>query len=85
MALAPLLTSAACSIFDFKIAEEAVRRLGNFSIKYQVSVSSIDFKNKSISCKPSIGSNCDERNASKDGMEPKEEEMEGNSMFVMTS
>jgi NADH:ubiquinone reductase (non-electrogenic) len=71
MALTPLLASAACSIFDFRIAEEPVRRLGNSIIKYQVSVSSIDFKNKSISCRPSIGSNGDERNASKDGMDSK--------------
>jgi NADH:ubiquinone reductase (non-electrogenic) len=72
MALTPLLDSAACSIFDFRIAEEPVRRLGNFIIKYQVSVSSVDLNNKSISFNPSIGSNGDEHNASMDGMEPKE-------------
>lgn len=63
MALTPLLASAACSIFDYRIAEEPVRRLSNSIIKYQVWVSGIDFNTKKIRCKPAIGSNGDAREA----------------------
>lgn len=67
MALTPLLASAACGIFDFRIAEEPVRRLSNQITKYQVTVSSIDFENKTITCRPNIGSNGNEKKASDEG------------------
>lgn len=56
MALTPLLASAACSIFDFRMAEEPVRRLGATFKKYQATCSSIDFDRNSIHCKSAIGS-----------------------------
>jgi NADH:ubiquinone reductase (non-electrogenic) len=55
MALTPLLASAACSIFDFRMAEEPVRRRNKSFIKYQASVS-IDFPSRQIRCKSAIGS-----------------------------
>jgi len=67
MALTPLLASAACSIFDYRIAEEPVRRLSNSIIKYQVWVSEIDFEAKKVVCKPAIGSNGDAREAGDEG------------------
>jgi NADH:ubiquinone reductase (non-electrogenic) len=56
MALTPLLASAACSIFDFRMAEEPVRRRKKSFIKYQASISSIDFPSRQIRCKSAIGS-----------------------------
>jgi NADH:ubiquinone reductase (non-electrogenic) len=63
MALTPLLASAACSIFDLRMAEEPVRRLSlSPSVqKYQVEVKAIDTKAKTIKCTPAIGSNGDAR------------------------
>ncbi|KAE9381881.1 hypothetical protein N431DRAFT_393548 [Stipitochalara longipes BDJ] len=57
MALTPLLASAACGIFDFRIAEEPVRRLSTTGrvTKYQVHVSSIDLKRRTVSCKAAVG------------------------------
>ncbi|KAL2060166.1 hypothetical protein VTL71DRAFT_9561 [Oculimacula yallundae] len=67
MALTPLLASAACGIFDFRIAEEPVRRIGMMNAathhgsdgikKYQVWVDSVNFANRSLSCRPAVGSN----------------------------
>ncbi|TVY35031.1 External alternative NAD(P)H-ubiquinone oxidoreductase B1, mitochondrial, partial [Lachnellula subtilissima] len=63
MALTPLLASAACSIFDFRIAEEPVRRqsLSAAVHKYQVHVLGVDFKDRRIKCVPAVGSNGDDR------------------------
>lgn len=66
MALTPLLASAACSIFDFRIAEEPVRRLSNEILKYQVKVEGIDLKRRILRCRPNIGSNGDLRPAKED-------------------
>ncbi|KAJ8064245.1 hypothetical protein OCU04_006592 [Sclerotinia nivalis] len=55
MALTPLLASAACSIFDFRIAEEPVRRRDSKFEKYQALVTSVDFDNQIIKCKACIG------------------------------
>jgi NADH:ubiquinone reductase (non-electrogenic) len=59
MALTPLLASAACSIFDFRIAEEPVRRLslGKDVIKYQVWCEAVDFDEKVVRCRAAVGSN----------------------------
>ncbi|TVY91748.1 External alternative NAD(P)H-ubiquinone oxidoreductase B1, mitochondrial, partial [Lachnellula willkommii] len=63
MALTPLLASAACSIFDFRIAEEPVRRssLAASVHKYQVHVLGVDFAQKRIKCVAAVGSNGDDR------------------------
>ncbi|KAN0122109.1 FAD/NAD(P)-binding domain containing protein [Hyaloscypha variabilis] len=57
MALTPLLASAACGIFDFRIAEEPVRRLSTAGrvTKYQVHVSSIDLKWQVVKCRAAVG------------------------------
>ncbi|ESZ89832.1 hypothetical protein SBOR_9783 [Sclerotinia borealis F-4128] len=55
MALTPLLASAACSIFDFRIAEEPVRRRDSKFEKYQALVTSVDFDTQTIRCKACIG------------------------------
>lgn len=67
MALTPLLASAACSIFDFRIAEEPVRRLSSDILKYQVYVESIDLRKRTLHCRPNIGSNGDSRPPEDDG------------------
>jgi NADH:ubiquinone reductase (non-electrogenic) len=71
MALTPLLASAACSIFDLRIAEEPVRRLSLFPSvkKYQVEVKSVDLEAKTIKCAPAIGSNGDSRTPSFNGID----------------
>jgi len=63
MALTPLLASAACGIFDFRIAEEPLRRLGNAGkvVKYQVHVSSVDLGKRVVRCRAAVGSNGDAR------------------------
>ncbi|PQE31906.1 hypothetical protein CJF32_00008824 [Rutstroemia sp. NJR-2017a WRK4] len=55
MALTPLLASAACSIFDFRLAEEPVRRRSKTFEKYQAIVTDIDFNGKTVHCRASIG------------------------------
>ncbi|APA08340.1 hypothetical protein SS1G_13269 [Sclerotinia sclerotiorum 1980 UF-70] len=55
MALTPLLASAACSIFDFRLAEEPIRRRDSKFEKYQALVTSVDFNNQIIKCKACIG------------------------------
>ncbi|TGO89937.1 hypothetical protein BPOR_0086g00070 [Botrytis porri] len=55
MALTPLLASAACSIFDFRLAEEPVRRRDSKFEKYQALVTSVDCKSQTIKCKACIG------------------------------
>ena len=54
VALTPLLASAACGIFDFRIAEEPVRRRNRFMQKIQASVSNVDFEKQSIYCQAAI-------------------------------
>jgi NADH:ubiquinone reductase (non-electrogenic) len=78
MALTPLLASAACSIFDFRIAEEPVRRLGNAGklVKYQVKVERVDLGGRKVWCRAVVGSNGDARLAAADGM-PGEKDREG--------
>jgi NADH dehydrogenase FAD-containing subunit len=66
MALTPLLASTACGIFDFRIAEEPVRRRNKTFKKYQASCSSVDFKKKVVKCRSAIGS---QRVGEEEGME----------------
>lgn len=71
MALTPLLASAACGIFDFRVAEEPVRSIGMMNAasnhgsdgikKYQVWVDSVDFDQRTLICRPAVGSNGDEK------------------------
>ncbi|KAK0108492.1 hypothetical protein ONS95_003296 [Cadophora gregata] len=71
MALTPLLASAACGIFDFRVAEEPVRRIGMMNAasnhgsdgikKYQVWVDNVDFEERILKCRPAVGSNGDEK------------------------
>ncbi|PVH76592.1 FAD/NAD(P)-binding domain-containing protein [Cadophora sp. DSE1049] len=71
MALTPLLASAACGIFDFRVAEEPVRRIGMMNAasnhgsdgikKYQVWVDSVDFEQRTLKCRPAVGSNGNEK------------------------
>ncbi|KAG9237601.1 putative NADH dehydrogenase [Amylocarpus encephaloides] len=66
-----LVQELACSIFDFRMAEEPVRRLSlspNVQ-KYQVLVQLIDLDKRTIKCTPAIGSNGDARRPSSDGLE----------------
>ena len=78
MALTPLLASAACGIFDFRIAEEPVRRLSTAGkvTKYQVHVSSVDLDRKIVKCRAAVGSNGDARLAAEDGVGAEEGEEE---------
>jgi NADH:ubiquinone reductase (non-electrogenic) len=78
MALTPLLASAACGIFDFRIAEEPVRRLGNARRvkKYQVHVSGVDLEGRVVRCKSAIGSNGDARVVGKGEQEEVDGEFE---------
>lgn len=59
MALTPLLASAASGIFDFRIAEEPVRRLslGKGVTKYQVWCSAVDLERRVVRCRAAVGSN----------------------------
>ncbi|EKD20617.1 uncharacterized protein L3040_006342 [Drepanopeziza brunnea f. sp. 'multigermtubi'] len=77
MALTPLLASAACGIFDFRVAEEPVRRIGMMGRhassagggggggaaiqKYQVWVEDVDLRGRTLTCRPAVGSNGNER------------------------
>jgi NADH:ubiquinone reductase (non-electrogenic) len=79
MALTPLLASAACGIFDFRIAEEPVRRLSIAGrvTKYQVHVSSVDLKGQMVKCRAAVGSNGDARLAAEDRVNSDEEQGDG--------
>lgn len=51
----PLIASAACGLFDIRLAEEPVRRRTRSSVQYhKASAQSIDFENRTILCKPSV-------------------------------
>jgi NADH:ubiquinone reductase (non-electrogenic) len=78
MALTPLLASAAWRIFDFWIAEEPVRRLGNAGrvTKYQVHVSEIDLDRRKVRCKAAVGVNGNTKLAAADGMSGGSEQVE---------
>ncbi|PBP19528.1 external NADH-ubiquinone oxidoreductase 2 [Diplocarpon rosae] len=78
MALTPLLASAACGIFDFRVAEEPVRRSGMMKRvpgsgsgdgiqKYQVWVEAVDFDARTLTCRPAVGSNGNERESTGGG------------------
>ncbi|CZR50211.1 related to mitochondrial cytosolically directed NADH dehydrogenase [Phialocephala subalpina] len=59
MALTPLLASAATGIFDFRIAEEPIRRLslGKDVVKYQVWCTGVDVEKRVVRCRAAVGSN----------------------------
>lgn len=59
MALTPLLASAACGIFDFRNAEEPVRRSNRTVTKYQAVVDSVDLENKTATCTSKV-KRCDD-------------------------
>ena len=51
----PLLASAACGLFDFRLAEEPVRRRHRSDIQYHKAIAeSIDLERRIIRCKPSV-------------------------------
>ena len=51
----PLLASAACGHFDFRLAEEPLRRRNRTSLEYYKAVAeSVDFEKHVITCRPSV-------------------------------
>jgi len=51
----PLLASAACGLFDFRLAEEPVRRRSRSDLKYyKARAESIDLDKRIITCRPSV-------------------------------
>lgn len=51
----PLLASAACGLFDFRLAEEPVRRRSRTDVQYFKAIAEkIDLEKRVISCKPSM-------------------------------
>jgi NADH:ubiquinone reductase (non-electrogenic) len=52
--LSPLLASAACGIFDFRIAEEPVRRRSRKLEKVQAEATDVDFDKQVVLCKSAI-------------------------------
>lgn len=51
----PLLASAACGLFDFRLAEEPVRRRNRTDVQYHKAIAQkIDFEKHTIHCKPSV-------------------------------
>lgn len=53
-ALTPLLASAACGLFDFRMAEEPVRRQHRSTQHVKANVENVDFKTRQVSCRSSI-------------------------------
>ena len=52
----PLLASAAAGLFDFRMAEEPVRRMHRAGMKYyKATAENIDFEKQVITCKPDVG------------------------------
>lgn len=48
----PLLASAACGLFNFRLAEEPIRRKSRNSVKYyKATAENIDLQNRIVSCK----------------------------------
>lgn len=55
----PLLASAACGLFNFRLAEEPIRRRHRIELQYhKATAENIDLVKQSISCKPSV-SDCE--------------------------
>lgn len=51
----PLLASAACGLFNFRLAEEPIRRRHRIDLQYhKATAENIDLVKQSISCKPSV-------------------------------
>lgn len=51
----PLLASAACGLFDFRLAEEPVRRRHRTGLEYYKAIAeSIDFDKRIITCRPAV-------------------------------
>ncbi|KAF2149764.1 FAD/NAD(P)-binding domain-containing protein [Myriangium duriaei CBS 260.36] len=51
----PLLASAACGLFDFRLAEEPIRRQKRTDVKYYKAMAeSIDFDKRTISCRHAV-------------------------------
>lgn len=51
----PLLASAACGLFNFRLAEEPVRRRSRPNVHYHKAIAEgIDFEKRIIRCKPSV-------------------------------
>jgi len=51
----PLLASAACGLFDFRLAEEPVRRQHRTDLKYyKASAESVDLDKRTVTCKPDV-------------------------------
>ena len=52
----PLLASAACGLFDFRMAEEPVRRMHRSGMKYyKARAECVDFERRTITCHPDVG------------------------------
>ena len=52
----PLLASAACGLFDLRLAEEPLRRQHRTQMEYyKAAAEDIDLTNKIIKCRPSVG------------------------------
>lgn len=52
----PLLASAACGLFDFRMAEEPVRRMHRAGMKfYKASAESVDLNKGIVTCRPDVG------------------------------
>ena len=50
-----MLASAACGLFDFRLAEEPVRRRNRTDVQYHKAIAQkIDFEKHTIHCKPSV-------------------------------
>lgn len=63
----PLLASAACGLFDFRMAEEPVRRMHRAGMKYyKAKAETIDLDAQKISCRPDVGHMAGEFNDSFD-------------------
>ncbi|KAI5247056.1 nucleotide-binding domain-containing protein [Aureobasidium subglaciale] len=55
----PLLASAACGLFDFRLAEEPMRRRHRSNVQYYKAMAeSIDFEKRVVKCKPSVSEFC---------------------------
>lgn len=51
----PLLASAACGLFDLRLAEEPIRRQSRTNLQYYKAIAeSVDFNKQIITCKPSV-------------------------------
>jgi NADH:ubiquinone reductase (non-electrogenic) len=60
-AVTPLLASAACGLFDCRLAHEPIRRKDLHAKYIKASVTDIDFANKTLTCQPAFESLKDEQ------------------------